>query len=63
MDRARARELLREIFPCCINEIPFRSYEELRKKDTILADDLLDHIQWYEPHQYKITEYKRECFN
>ena len=59
MNRQQARDILREYFPCNIFDHPFRSYEELRRKDSIMADDLLDEIQWNQPSAYTFTEYKR----
>ena len=49
MNRTRAREQARELFPCTLYGSYYRSYEELRRKDSIACDDLLDHIQWNEP--------------
>lgn len=49
MNRSKARELARELFPCTLYGTSYRSYEELVRKDRIAASDLLDHIQWNEP--------------
>lgn len=59
MNRKRAREILRGYFPCNIFDHPFRSYEELRKKDPKMVKDILDYIEWNQPLPYKITEYRR----
>lgn len=63
MNRQRARELAREIFPCTLYDTNYRSYEELRRKDSIACDDLLDHIQFSEPlNQGSYTKLEAEGF-
>lgn len=60
MNRQKARDLARELFPMNLYGSDYRSYEELRRKDTIAADDLLDHIQYSEPmNQDSIKEYRK----
>ena len=49
MNRTRAREIAREMFPCEIYGIHYSSYEALSKKDPICREDVLDHIQYGEP--------------
>jgi len=49
MNRTRSREIARELFPCTLYGTHYNSYEELRRKDSIACDDLLDHIQYAEP--------------
>jgi len=49
MNRTRARQIAREMFPCEIYGVHYSSYEALSKKDPICRDDVLDHIQYGEP--------------
>lgn len=59
MNRKEARDILRMYFPCNIFDHPFRSYEELVRKDPIMSKDMMDYIQWGQPMPYKITSYNR----
>ena len=60
MNRQRARDLARELFPMNLYGSNYRSYEELRRKDSIAADDLLDHIEFNEQlNQGSIKEYEK----
>jgi hypothetical protein len=49
LNRTQARAIARELFPCNLYGTDYRSYEELVRKDSIAASDLLDHIEWNEP--------------
>lgn len=49
MNRTQARQQAREMFPCTIYGQYFKSYEEMSRKDPIMRDDVLDHIQYGEP--------------
>ena len=48
MNRTSARQIAREMFPCEIYGVYFSSYEAMSKKDPIMRDDVLDHIQYGE---------------
>ena len=62
--RGSARTILRSFFPCVIQDTTsyhffricqkFNSYESLRRKDPILADDILDCLEWNQPIPYEI---------
>lgn len=54
MLRSTARNILRSFFPCVIMDRKYFTYESLRRKDPILTDDILDHIQWNQPIPYEI---------
>ena len=49
LNKQRAIEIARELFPCNLYGRNYRSYEELSRKDPIVRIDLLDHIIWNEP--------------
>lgn len=51
MNRKQARDIAREMFPCTIYGTHFESYEEMSRKDPIMREDVLDHIQYNEPIQ------------
>ena len=54
MNRKTARNILKTFFPCQIDDFKFNSYEALRKKDPIMANDILDYIEWNQPLPYNI---------
>ena len=49
MNRSRARELARKLFPCKLYGTNYKSFESLVRRDRIASIDLLDHIQYNEP--------------